>query len=152
MEILHEEVASAVQHPKSYALATLPRSITRDDVSRFLAIIDRKTNVGRRDYAILLLLVTYGLRAREVAAMALDDFDWRRERLRVSARTLVVRRTKFGKDRLVPFRSSARTRARGVPRNEAPEPDAAQRLGLPRRARCCRRHQLHAQGLRPPMP
>jgi integrase len=83
--LARRHLASAVGHPKSYALATLPRSITRDDVSRFLAIIDRKTNVGRRDYAMLLLLVTYGLRAREVAAMALDHFDWRRERLRVPA-------------------------------------------------------------------
>jgi site-specific recombinase XerD len=84
--LIERDLASAVERPKSYALATLPRSITRDDVSRFLAVIDRKSNVGRRDYAMLLLLVTYGLRAREVAAMTLDDFDWRRERLRVPMR------------------------------------------------------------------
>jgi integrase len=43
---------------------------------RMLETIDRRTVVGRRDYAMLLLLVTYGLRAREVAALALDDLDW----------------------------------------------------------------------------
>ena len=37
---------------------------------------------GKRDYAILMLLVTYGLRGREVAALTLDDIDWKRERLR----------------------------------------------------------------------
>ena len=42
--------------------------------------------INRRDYAILLLLVTYGLRGREVAALTLDDIDWRRERLRVPER------------------------------------------------------------------
>lgn len=84
--LIERDLARAVEHPKSYALATLPRSITRDDVSHFLAVIDRKSDVGRRDYAMLLLLVTYGLRAREVAAMTLDDFDWRRERLRVPMR------------------------------------------------------------------
>ena len=41
---------------------------------------------GRRDYAILLLLVTYGLRGREVAALTLDDIDWKRERLAVPER------------------------------------------------------------------
>jgi integrase/recombinase XerD len=84
--LIERDLASAVEHPKAYALATLPRSITRDGVSRFLTVIDRKSDVGRRDYAMLLLLVTYGLRAREVAALTLDDFDWRRERLRVPMR------------------------------------------------------------------
>lgn len=43
--------------------------------------VDRRTVRGRRDYAILLLLVTYGLRAHEVARLTLDDIDWKRERL-----------------------------------------------------------------------
>jgi integrase len=37
--------------------------------------VDRRSIVGKRDYAILLLLVTYGLRSREVAALTLDDID-----------------------------------------------------------------------------
>ncbi len=43
-----------------------------------LAGVDRRTPVGRRDYAVLLLLVTYGLRGRDVAALTLDDIDWKR--------------------------------------------------------------------------
>jgi integrase len=42
--------------------------------------------LGRRDYAMLCLLVTYGLRAREVAALTLDDIEWRHDRLRIPAR------------------------------------------------------------------
>jgi integrase len=34
----------------------------------------------------LLLLVTYGLRGREIAALTLDDIDWKRERLAVPER------------------------------------------------------------------
>ncbi len=85
-QLIGMDLASTVERPRSYALATLPRSITREDVTRFLAAIDRKSKLGKRDYAMLLLLVTYGLRAREVAAMTLDDFDWRRERLQVPMR------------------------------------------------------------------
>ena len=48
--------------------------------------VDRRTPGGKRDYAILLLLVTYGLRAREIAALTVEDIDWRRERLRVPER------------------------------------------------------------------
>lgn len=40
----------------------MPRSIWSDDVNRVLAAVDRRTPVGKRNYAILLLLVTYGLR------------------------------------------------------------------------------------------
>lgn len=41
---------------------------------------------ARRDYAILVLLVAYGLRGREIAALTLDDIDWKRERLAVPER------------------------------------------------------------------
>ena len=51
-----------------------------------LEAVDRRTPIGKRDYAILLLLVTYGLRAREIAPMTLDDIDWRNDRLRVPER------------------------------------------------------------------
>jgi integrase len=51
-----------------------------------LETVERRSPVGKRDYAVLLLLVTYGLRAREVAALTLDDIDWHRERLRIPER------------------------------------------------------------------
>ena len=44
---------------------------------RLLASCDRRRTIGRRDYAILLLLARLGLRAGEVAAITLDDLDWR---------------------------------------------------------------------------
>jgi integrase len=66
-----------------YRLDDVPRSITWDEVRRMLEVVERRTIRGRRDYAILLLLVTYGLRAHEVAKLTLDDVDWKRERLQV---------------------------------------------------------------------
>ena len=69
-----------------YRLSTVPRSITWAEVGTVLAAVDRRTPRGRRDYAILLLLVTYGLRAREISALTLDDIDWKRERLAVPER------------------------------------------------------------------
>ena len=69
-----------------YRLNDVPRSITWDEVRRMLEAVERRTIRGRRDYAILLLLVTYGLRANEVAKLTLDDIDWKRERLQVLSR------------------------------------------------------------------
>jgi integrase len=51
-----------------------------------LNTVDRHTAAGKRNYAIFLLLVTYGLRAREVAALTLDDIDWKRDRLHIRGR------------------------------------------------------------------
>jgi integrase/recombinase XerD len=56
---------------------SLPRGVEPQVVARLLAGCDRRRAVGRRDYAILLLLVRLGLRAGEVAAMQLEDLDWR---------------------------------------------------------------------------
>jgi integrase/recombinase XerD len=84
--LVARDLSGTVEAPPVYRLATIPRSITWDDVRRMLDTVDRRTVVGRRDYAMLLLLVTYGVRAREVAALTLDDVDWRHDRLRVPER------------------------------------------------------------------
>jgi len=62
---------------------SLPRGLDPAAVRRLLASCDRRRLVGRRDYAILLLLSRLGLRAGEVAAMRLGDVDWRRGELLV---------------------------------------------------------------------
>lgn len=56
---------------------SLPRGLEPVAVRRLLASCDRRRLVGRRDFAILLLLTRLGLRAGEVAAITLDDIDWR---------------------------------------------------------------------------
>jgi integrase/recombinase XerD len=56
---------------------SLPRGVEPQVVAGLLARCDRRRTVGRRDYAILLLLVRLGLRAGEVAAIQLEDLDWR---------------------------------------------------------------------------
>lgn len=84
--LVARDLAFAAESPQRYALAALPRSIEWDAVRVMLEAVDRGTVADRRDYAILLLLVTYGLRAREVAALTLDDIDWARDRLMVRGR------------------------------------------------------------------
>jgi len=80
------DLSGAVERRRSYRQRTIPRSITWEQVHAVLQSIDRRDPLGKRDYAILLLLVTYGLRAREVAALTLEDIDWPRERLRIPRR------------------------------------------------------------------
>ncbi|HYT79822.1 MAG TPA: site-specific integrase, partial [Actinomycetota bacterium] len=84
--VLASDLSASVGWPQVYRLSNIPRSISWDDVNRVLAGVERRTKAGRRDYAILLLLVTYGLRGREIAALTLGDIDWKRERLAVPER------------------------------------------------------------------
>ena len=55
----------------------LPQGLDPTHVRRLLKSCDRRTAIGRRDYAILMLLVRLGLRAGEATALQLDDVDWR---------------------------------------------------------------------------
>lgn len=80
------DLSPFVVAPRLYQHEECPRYITRDQVQSVLAAVDRTTIVGRRDYGMLLLLATYGLRGREVVRLNLDDIDWRHDRLRIDAR------------------------------------------------------------------
>ena len=55
----------------------LPRGISRADARAVLGSCDRRLALGRRDYAIIILLLRLGLRRGEVAGLRLDDIDWR---------------------------------------------------------------------------
>lgn len=84
--ILARDLSRTVESPQAYRLAKIPRSIPWSDVRRVLEAVDRRSPTGKRDYAMLLLLVTYGLRANEAAGLTLEDIDWRAERLQVPTR------------------------------------------------------------------
>lgn len=70
-------LANAVPSVAGWQARSLPRWVGRDEVRRLLDSCDRQTEGGRRDYALLLLLVRLGLRAGEVAGMRLEDIEWR---------------------------------------------------------------------------
>jgi integrase/recombinase XerD len=70
-------LAKAVPSVAGWQARSLPRWVGRDDVRRLLESCDRHSDGGRRDYAMLLVLVRLGLRASEVAGMRLEDIDWR---------------------------------------------------------------------------
>ena len=57
-------------------LSDLPRYLQPDQVEKVLRCCDRRTKVGKRDYAILLLLARLGLRSSEVTKLTLDDIGW----------------------------------------------------------------------------
>ena len=81
--ILARDLSRTVPRGRVYRNAAIPRAISWSDVERTVTGIDRRAPLGKRDYAILLLLATYGLRANEVAVLKLEDLDWPSARFHV---------------------------------------------------------------------
>jgi site-specific recombinase XerD len=70
------DLAACVPSVPNWSKSTLPKFLPPGTVQRVLSCCDRRTPLGRRDYAILLLLARLGLRAGEVVALNLEDIDW----------------------------------------------------------------------------
>ena len=86
----------AMRLPRMYQGEPLRVVPNRDDITRLIATTDRDGPVDKRDRAILLLFVTYGLRSGEIRGLHLDDLDWEEETLR-------VRHSKSGRTDIYPL-------------------------------------------------
>lgn len=77
------DLAAAVPTVANWSMTSIPRAISPEQIRQLLASIDRCTAIGRRDYAIVLLLARLGLRSSEVVMLELDDIDWNAGQLTV---------------------------------------------------------------------
>jgi integrase/recombinase XerD len=77
------DLAACVPSVANWSQSTVPRALPPDQTQLVLASCNRNTYVGRRDYAILLLLARLGLRASEVVTLHLEDLDWQNGWIRV---------------------------------------------------------------------
>ena len=73
---IEKDLAACIPAVANWKQSTLPRALPPDQVEQALNSVDRKTAIGRRDYAILLILARLGLRAGEIRALTLEDLDW----------------------------------------------------------------------------
>ncbi len=81
------DLAAAVPIVANWSMSSIPRAITEEQVRHLLSSVDRRTAMGRRDYAILILLARLGLRSGEVASLELGDIDWKTGQLSVRGKT-----------------------------------------------------------------
>ncbi len=93
--ILHP-LDGAVPTLRTYKLATVPRGLTEIEAQKVIRCINRDTAVGRRDYAIMQILYTYGVRGGQVRALRLEDIKWAESQILFKA-------SKQGKDSLLPL-------------------------------------------------
>ena len=78
------DLSGTVIGPRLYDDEDIPSALRPEEVHRVLEVTSEDHSpIGMRDYAILTLLATYGLRAGEIVRLRLEDIDWRRDILRV---------------------------------------------------------------------
>lgn len=93
--VITRDLSGAVPGVAGWRSSGLPKGLSPEQVVALLESCERGHFVGRRDLAILTLLVRLGLRACEVARLRLEDFDWRRGE--------VIIRGKAGRDERLPL-------------------------------------------------
>jgi len=79
-------LAGCVPSIRRWKLVSLPTYLSAAQVQQVLDGCDRASAIGRRDFAILMMLSKLGLRADEVATLTLDDIDWRGGEMLVHAK------------------------------------------------------------------
>jgi site-specific recombinase XerD len=75
--LVSRPLADAVPSVAVWRLSELPRRLEDEQVRALLGACDRDSAQGRRDFAIVTVLVRLGLRAGAVAALSIADIDWR---------------------------------------------------------------------------
>lgn len=81
--VLASNLSVTVPLPRYYAYESMPCALPWETVQRILDAVDITTPRGRRDFAMLKLLATYGLRSGEVGSLQLQDIDWRHDLIHV---------------------------------------------------------------------
>jgi integrase/recombinase XerD len=95
--MIQRDLACALISSRRYAFESIPPVLRAEHISALLKSAKKDpTAKGLRDYAILLLLSTYGLRAGEITALQLDDIDWRKDQLH-------IRHSKTGGESFLPL-------------------------------------------------
>lgn len=116
----------AVPSVAGWQLSSLPLDLAADEVQRLVRSCDRGCAVGRRDYAILVVLSRLGLRAGEVADLALGDVDWRNAEIVVSGKSRREERLPLPVDVGEALAAYLRDR-----RPDSPGPEVFQRVRAP---------------------
>lgn len=81
--IIHQPLHAQIDTVRTYQDEHLPYPVQWSELQQVLGRIDRSTPLGLRDYAVLLIAATYGMRASDVANLTLDNVDWRERTIEI---------------------------------------------------------------------
>ena len=84
--LIRRDLAAAVPTVARWRLASLPTTLSQEEINRLIRAADQKTPLGRRDYAMVLCMTELGLRASDVAKLQIDGIDFAANVLRLQQR------------------------------------------------------------------
>jgi site-specific recombinase XerD len=84
--LIQRDLTTAVPTVAHWRLASLPTTLRKEEVEKLIGAADRRTPLGRRDYAIVMCLSELGLRGSDVANLKLDGIDFAARVLRIRQR------------------------------------------------------------------
>lgn len=109
------DLSGRIIRPTLYEFESIPSILQPQEIEQVLRVTRRDRSArGRRDYAILTLLATYGLRAGEIVRLTLDDIDWRAE-------TITIRHSKIRATSTLPLQPAAAEAMLGYLRHARPK-------------------------------
>lgn len=76
ISLIKTDVPSYLISPRIYTCEILPASLNENDLNRISHFYTANNPFAIRNKAILLLLIEYGMRSREVTSLKLSDIDW----------------------------------------------------------------------------
>lgn len=94
--ILKSDLAGDVPRPKIYVEESFPETWTPEEIQQLLSAINRRTAIGKRDYAMILLAVLLGMRAGDICALKFKEIDWHKK-------VITYRQQKSGKINTLPL-------------------------------------------------
>jgi len=104
----------ALSYPANWALSSLPKSLTADEVNQLVGSLSEPGRSMRRTDAIVRCALDLGLRSGEVARLSLDDIDWR-------AGTVTLRHTKSRREDVLPLPATTGEAIAAYLRSERPK-------------------------------
>ena len=81
--LIHVDIASKIHMPTISKQATVPSAWTIEELKKLLAVIDRTSPIGKRDYAMIILACILGLRISDIKALRFCNFDWNNKKLSI---------------------------------------------------------------------
>ena len=113
-EVVHSLIG-ALSYPANWQLASLPKTLTPEEVERLVESLGQAGGSQRRSAAIVRCALDLGLRSGEVARLSLDDIDWR-------AGTITLRHTKGRREDVLPLPATTGAAIAAYLKDDAPRP------------------------------
>jgi site-specific recombinase XerD len=80
-ELVTEDFASRTQMVQARKQTRIPSTWTKEELHALIQVIDRGSPIGKRNYAIILLACSLGLRCRDIKQLKLDNFQWEQKQI-----------------------------------------------------------------------